>query len=112
MSSPPSTIPCAIRGNPVNILYNPTVGANIISSECVMQLFGDEPLVPTDKTFQTSSREFLEGVGILQHMSIRHKDIEAVLDFHVFDVQSFDLMIRHPIEKLLIDAPTQDKLDA
>ena len=34
-----------------------------------------------------------------------------ILDFHVFDVQDFDFMIGHPIEKLLIDAPTQGKLD-
>ena len=34
-----------------------------------------------------------------------------ILDFHVFDVQDFDFMIGHPIEKLLMDAPTQGKLD-
>ena len=31
--------------------------------------------------------------------------------FHVFDVQDFDFMIGHPIEKLRMDAPTQCKLD-
>ena len=34
-----------------------------------------------------------------------------ILDFHVFDVQDFDLMIGHPIEKLLMDTLTQSKLD-
>jgi len=62
---PPSTIPCTIRGTLIDILYNTTVGANIISSECAFQLLGDEPLVQTDKTFQTSSRKLLEGIGIL-----------------------------------------------
>jgi len=43
-------------------------------------------------------------------VSITHEDIEVILDFHVFNIQDFDLMIRHPIEKLLVDAPTQNKL--
>ena len=111
ISSPPSTIPCTIRGTPVDILYSPTVGANIISSECTFQLLGDELLVQANKTFQTSSREILEGIGILQNMTVKHKNIDVILDFHVFYVQDFDFMIRHPIEKLLMDAPTQGKLD-
>ena len=44
-------------------------------------------------------------------MSIKPEDMEVIFDFHVFDVQDFDLMIRHPIEKLLLDALTQSKLD-
>jgi hypothetical protein len=40
-----------------------------------------------------------------------HENVDVILDFHVFDVQNFDLMIGHPIEKLLMDAPTQGKLD-
>ena len=44
-------------------------------------------------------------------MSIRHEDIDVVLDFHIFDVRDFDLLIGHPIEKLLMDAPTQGKID-
>ena len=45
INAPPSTIPCNIRGTPVDVLYCPTIGANIISSECAFQLLGDEPLV-------------------------------------------------------------------
>ena len=44
-------------------------------------------------------------------MTVKHENIYVILDFHVFDVQDFDLMIGHPIEKLLMDAPTQGKLD-
>ena len=93
------------------ILYSPTVGANIISRECAFQLLGDEPLVQTDKTFQTSSRKILEGIGILQNVTVKHENVNVILDFHVFDVQDFDLMIGHPIEKFLMDASTQGKLD-
>ena len=68
-------------------------------------------MVQTDKTFQTSSREILEGIGILQNVTVKHKNVDVILDFHVFDVQDFDLMIGHPIEKFLMDASTQGKLD-
>jgi len=44
-------------------------------------------------------------------MLVRHEDVEIILDFHVFDVQDFNLLIGHPIEKLLMDALTQRKLD-
>ena len=53
-----------MNGTQVDTLYSPTVNANIISSECAFRHLQDEPLVQTDKTFQTSSREILEGIGI------------------------------------------------
>ena len=40
-------------------------------------------------------------------MSIRDEDVEIILDFHMFDVQDFDLLIGHPIEKFLTNASTQ-----
>ena len=74
-------------------------------------LLGNVPFVQTDKSFRASSGEILKGSGILQNASVRHEDIDVILDFHVFDVRDFDLLIRHPIEKLLMDAPTQGKID-
>ena len=44
-------------------------------------------------------------------MSIRHEDVEVILDFHIFDVQDFDLLVGQPIEKFLTNAPTQNKLE-
>ena len=111
ISSPPSTLPCTINGTHVDTLYSPTVGANIISSECAFRHLRDEPLVQTDKTFQTSFGGILEAYGTLQNVSIRHEDVEIILDFHMFDVQDFDLLIGHPIEKFLIDASTQRMLE-
>ena len=86
ISSPPSTLPCTIKGTQVHTLHSPSVGANIISSECAFCHLRDEPLVQTDKTFQTSSGEIQEAYGTLQNVSIRHEDVEVILDFHIFDV--------------------------
>ena len=109
--SPPSTLPCTINGTHVDTLYSPTVGANIISSECAFRLLRDEPLVQIDITFQSPSREILEAYKTLQNVPIRHEDVEIILDFHMFDVQEFDILIGHPIEKFLTDALTQRELD-
>ena len=111
ISSPPSTLPCTIKGTQVETLYSPSVGANIISSECAFRHLRDEPLVQTDKTFQTSFGEILEAYGTLQNVSIRHEDIEVILDFHIINVQDFDLLVGQPIEKFLTNAPTQNKLE-
>ena len=84
--SPPSTLPCTIKGTQVDTLYSPSIRANIISSECAFRHLRDELLVQTDKTFQTLSREIQEAYETLQNVSIRHEDIEVILDFHIFDV--------------------------
>jgi len=37
ITSPPSTLPCTIKGTQVDTLYSPTVRSNIISSECTFR---------------------------------------------------------------------------
>jgi len=37
--------------------------------------------------------------------------MEIALDFHVFKVQDFDILIRHPVEKLFLDVSTLGKLE-
>jgi hypothetical protein len=48
---PASTITCLIGGNLVRALYNPSVGANIMSTTFAFDCLGDRPLEPTVKTF-------------------------------------------------------------
>uniref|UniRef100_K3YMB3 Uncharacterized protein n=1 Tax=Setaria italica TaxID=4555 RepID=K3YMB3_SETIT len=98
-------------GTKVNALYNPTVGANIISSSYALTFLGYEPLAPIDKTFRSFSGDLLEWFRVLENMSIGHRGADAILDFHVFKVQDFDILIRHPTENFLLDAPTLGKLD-
>lgn len=62
---------------------------------------GDRPLVPTIKTFQISTNPTTEGLGIISEVPIRYNSVEVILDFHLFDISDFDILIGHPIEKLL-----------
>ena len=68
-------------------------------------------LVPTKKTLRNAPGSILEGVGIVHDVLVRHDDFEVALDFHVFDVYDFDILIRHPFEKLFLDAPLLGTLD-
>lgn len=99
-----TTIPCMVRGRAVDVWYNPAVGINIVSDSFAFEVLGDEPLLPTQKTFKSPTGAILEGYGILNNVSIRHKDAEALLNFHVFEVPSFDVLIGLPLEKLFTAA--------
>ena len=42
----------------------------------------------------------MEGIEILHNVPIWYEKVEIALDFHVFEVQDFDVLIGQPIEKL------------
>ena len=42
----------------------------------------------------------MEGIGILHDVAIWYDKTELALDFHIFEVQDFDILIGHPIEKM------------
>ena len=71
----------------------------------------ENSLVPTEKTLRISSGSVLEGVGIVHDVLVRHNDFEVALDFHIFDVYDFDVLIGHPFEKLFLEAPLLGTLD-
>uniref|UniRef100_K3YMZ4 Uncharacterized protein n=1 Tax=Setaria italica TaxID=4555 RepID=K3YMZ4_SETIT len=93
------------------MLSKPTVSANITYNSFALTFLGDEPFAPTDRTFRSSLGYLLEGFGVLKSVSIGHRDIEAALDFYIFEVQDFDILIGHPIENFLLDASTLGKLN-
>ncbi len=93
---PSSTIMCFIGGNLVCALYNPSVGANIMSATFALDCLGDKPLEPTVKTFRISTNSTTEGLGIISGVPTLRNNIEVILDFHVFDISDFDILIGHP----------------
>ena len=73
--------------------------------------FGNEPLALTNKSLWVAPCSSLEGRGILHNIIVHHDNVEMTLDFHVFDIQDFNIMIGHPLEKLFIELPTSGDLD-
>nr|AAR89045.1 putative reverse transcriptase [Oryza sativa Japonica Group]ABF97688.1 retrotransposon protein, putative, unclassified [Oryza sativa Japonica Group] len=105
---PSSTIMCLIGGNLVRALYNPSVGANIMSATFAFDCLGDRLLEPTVKTFRISTNSTIEGLGIISGVPVWHKSVQVILDFHIFDISDLEKpiekLIGQPIEKLL-DVP-------
>jgi len=110
VSYPPSLIHCRIRGQNVRALYNPAIGANIMSNNFALAFLGGAALTPTCRTVKGPSGSLIQSYGVIQDVSIRYGDVKASLDFHVFEVPNFDVLIGHPIEKLLTDAPNSGSL--
>jgi hypothetical protein len=73
--------------------------------------FGNEPLAPTNKSLRNNPWLVLKGHGILHNTTIHHDDAIMALDFHVFDIQDFAILIGHPLEKLFVNPPKIGDLD-
>jgi hypothetical protein len=109
--TPSLTIQCFIQGTAVTALYNPTVGKKIISTSFALDHLGKNSFFPTTKTFRISPRSIIEGLGTLHDMPVWHEDVEFALDFHIFEVQDFDVLIGHPVEKLFLKVSPLGTLD-
>ena len=93
--APSLTIPCSIEGTVVTALYNPMVGVNIISAMFASDRLGKRQVTPTTKSLRTGPCSTLRGIGIVHEVPVWHKETEIALDFHVFEVQDFNILIRH-----------------
>ena len=100
IQTPLYTIPCFIQGTAVSVPYSPTVGANIMSVSFALSHLSDRPLLPTSRSLWIGPRSTIEGIRILHDIPVWYDNDEITLDFHIFEVQDFDVLIRHPVEKM------------
>jgi hypothetical protein len=111
VQTPSLTIPCFIQGTAVSTLYNPVVGVNIISSSFALSHLSENPVLPTTRTLRTRPRSIIEGTKVMHDMPVWHEKAEIALDFDVFEVHDFDILIGHLIEKLFLDVSALGTLD-
>ena len=80
-------------------------------SEFLAETFvGSMPLDPTDRLFRSPSRLFFECRGIARAVPVKIDKIEVRLDFHVYPIIDFDLLLGSPLEKLLQEKSPQGSL--
>jgi hypothetical protein len=96
--SPPTTIPCLLRGNVIEALDNPTAETNIMLEFFTETILGNMSLVSTNKLFKSPSGLIFEYCGIARAMPIKIDEIEVHLDFHIYAILDFDLLIGYPSE--------------
>ena len=53
----------------------------------------------------------MEGIGILHDVPVWYDKTELALDFHIFEVQDFDILIGHPVEKMFQNISSLGTLD-
>ena len=111
IQTPLYTLPCFIQRTTISILYSPTVGANIMSASFALSHLSNNPLLPTVRSLLIGPHSTIEGIGILHNVPVWYEKVEIALDFHVFEVQDFDILIGHPVEKLFQNISPLGTLD-
>src|SRR6185369_13673624 len=68
-----------------------------------------KPLTPTDKYFKSPSGLYFECRGIARDVPITIDKLEVHLDFYIYDILDFDLILGLPLEKLLASYGSLDE---
>ena len=69
------------------------------------------PLVLTNKVFKISIALIFEYSEIVRAISIEIDGTKVHLDFHIYAILDFDLLIDYPFEKLFQEKPSQGSLN-
>ena len=93
----------------IEALHDPAAKVCIIPEYLLDTLVGNKPLTPTDKYFKSPSGLFFECRGIARDVPIIIDKIEVRLDYHVYDIIDFDLLLGYPLEKLLVSHGSLDE---
>ena len=111
IQTPSYTLPYFIQGTAISVLYSPMVGANIMSASFALNYLSENPLLPTLRSLWVGSHSTIEGIGILHNVLVWYDKAEIALDFHVFKVQDFDVLIGQPVEVLFQIISSSGTLD-
>jgi hypothetical protein len=110
ISSPFTIIHCSVWGITVEAHHNPIMEVNIMPWHLAYTLLGNVPLRPSDKLIKSCPfRHIFECRGVASAVPLTIDKIEVHLDFHIFDILNFDLLLGYPLE-ILLNAP-QGSLD-
>ena len=96
-----ATITCSMKGKIIEAVHDPAAEACILPEYLLDTLVGNKPLTPTNKYFKSPSGLYFEYQGIARDMPITIDKIEVHLDFYIYNILDFDLLLGLPLEKLL-----------
>jgi hypothetical protein len=101
LDSPSPIIFCQINKDSFDALYISVVGVNIMSLIFAYDLLKDMPLAPTTKLLKSLLGHIVPSLGILCALPILVNGTKVHLNFYIFDVMEFNLLIGQPIERLI-----------
>jgi hypothetical protein len=76
----------------------------------VTNLLGNMPLILTNKLFKSPTGLIFECSGIVRDVPIEINKTEVHLDFHIFAILNFELLIGYPFEKHFQKKPSHGSL--
>jgi hypothetical protein len=97
--------------NAVEAIHDPAAEACIISEYLVDTLLGNKPLTTINKYLRSPLGLFFECRGIARDVPITIDKIEVHIDFDIYNVIDFDLLLGYPLEKLVGKNVSQGSLD-
>ena len=109
--SPSTTMLCSLMGTIIEALHNLTVKTSIMSKFLAKNLLGNMPLVSTNKLFKSPSGLIFECCGIAKAMPIIINQTEVHLNYNIYAILDFELLIGYPFEKLVQENPTHGSLN-
>jgi hypothetical protein len=74
-------------------------------------LLGNMPLVPTNKLFKSPLMLFFECCEIARAVPIEINETKVHLDFHIYAILEFDILISHPLLNLIQEKSFDGGLD-
>jgi hypothetical protein len=101
LNSPSIVIRCQIDKAPFDTFYNPLVGVNIMSILFAQNFLKDMPLAPTTKLLKSLSGRIFPSLEILCALPFFINGTQVLLNFYIFDVVEFDVLIGQPIERFI-----------
>jgi hypothetical protein len=110
LDSPSIVIQCQLDKAPFDTFYNPIVGVNIMSVLFAQDFLKDMPLAPTTNLLKSLSGRIVPSLEILCALPIFVNGTQVLLNFYIFDVVEFDVLIGQPIKRL-IQAGQTEKLN-
>jgi len=109
ISSPSTITPFSIRGTTVGAHINPIMEVNILPRHLAYTLLGNVMLRPFDTLLKSCpSGHILKCRGVASVVPLIIDKIEINLDFHIFDILDFDLLLCFSVEKLLASQGSLD----
>ena len=88
-----------MKGKIVEALHDPAAEVCILPEYVLDTLVGNKPLTPTDKYFEIPSGLYFECRWIARDVPITIDKLEVHLDFYIYDILDFDLLLGLPLEK-------------
>jgi len=110
ISSSSMITPCSLRETTVEAHINPIMEVNVLPWHLAYTLLGNVTLRPSDTLLKSCPLgHILECRGVASVVLLIIDKIVVNLDFDIFDILDFDLLLGSPFEKLLISQGSLDK---